>query len=247
MRRNVGSGVVLMVVLLSNVGSAQLYQWRTPPPQLTAQNAEWQFTDEPIVVNGLIYHPTKETRFFDGQIMAQVAVYRSVPVYADVTLEPNSVAYVPVGRNLMRGYERRREGDLAGTQGSRVPAFPVEPVTSIVPREPTSVGVPDLAPASASPSVDLSRGPLAPAAVVKQPPLHLQTVTPPSGMNGIWLEFSGSRWYASGPAVSYSPDRFSEIGMYRGFPVYRDRNGSADHIWVRVSQQGGFVAPYVKR
>jgi hypothetical protein len=69
--------------------------------------------------------------------MSQVGVYRHVPVYADVTLEPHSVVYLPIGRQSMRGYERRREGELAGTTGSRMPAFPVEVASSITtaPRE----------------------------------------------------------------------------------------------------------------
>src|SRR5262245_30353193 len=97
---------VAMVVLCGSV-DAQVYQFRTPPPPVTAQYAEWQVNSEPIIVNSLVYYPTRETRFFDGEIMAQVGVYRSVPVYADVTLEAHSVIYVPVGRNLVRGYERR--------------------------------------------------------------------------------------------------------------------------------------------
>src|SRR5215510_7449951 len=125
-----------LALLLSTTAAAQVYQWRTPPPPASAQYAEWQFNSEPIIVNSVLYHPTRETRFFDGGIMAQVGVYRSVPIYADVTLEPHSVVYVPVGRNLMRGYERRREGELAGTQGSRMPAFPVDILSGITPREP---------------------------------------------------------------------------------------------------------------
>src|SRR5690242_12666863 len=81
---------------------------------------------QPITVNGLAYYPTSETRFFDGRIMAQVDVLQSSPVYSDVTLEPYSVVYVPISRYLVRAYERRRAGELAGTEGSRVPAFPVD-------------------------------------------------------------------------------------------------------------------------
>src|SRR5690349_2787999 len=110
--------VLSLTLLLRTAPVAQVYQWRTPPPPVTAQYAEWQFGNEPIIVNSVLYHPTRETRFFDGEIMTRVGVYRSVPVYADVTLEPHSVVYIPVGRSLMRGYERRREGELAGTQGS---------------------------------------------------------------------------------------------------------------------------------
>ena len=61
---------------------------------------------------------------FDGKVMAPVGVYQRVPVYADVTLEPYSVVYVPVARNQLRVYERRRDGELAATTGSRTPSFP---------------------------------------------------------------------------------------------------------------------------
>src|SRR3954453_13718434 len=105
--------IALMALLLPTIGNAQ--------PPVTAQSAQWQIYSEPIIVNGLIYYPTREMRFFDPRIMTQTGVYQSVPVYADVTLEPHSVLYVPVTRTMMRGYERRREGELAGTQGSRVP------------------------------------------------------------------------------------------------------------------------------
>ena len=58
--------------------------------------------------------------------MMQQGVYQGVPIYADVTLQPFSVVYVPITRSTMRAYERKREGDLAGTTGSRTPSFPVE-------------------------------------------------------------------------------------------------------------------------
>jgi hypothetical protein len=53
-------------------------------------------------------------------------VYEGIPLYEDSTLQPYSVVYAPIGRNLMRPYERRRTGPLAGTTGSRPPSFPIE-------------------------------------------------------------------------------------------------------------------------
>jgi hypothetical protein len=46
-------------------------------------------------------------------------------LYMDTTIEPYSVVLVPVRRGLMQPYERRRQGDLVGTTGSRTPSFPV--------------------------------------------------------------------------------------------------------------------------
>src|SRR5215471_7543735 len=106
------SGIALVVVFtLVKAGSAQVLQAPTPPPPVATEYELWQFNDAPIVVNGVVYYPTRETRFFDGEIMSQVATFRRVPVYADVTFEPHSVVYLPIGRSRMRGYERRREGE----------------------------------------------------------------------------------------------------------------------------------------
>lgn len=241
MRRTVLAGL-LMVVLLPNVGRGQVYQWQTPPPPVTAQYADWQFSDQPIVVNSLVYHPTRETRFFDGKIMAQIGVYERVPVYADVTLEPHSVIYVPVGRNLMRGYERRREGEIAGTVGSRTPAFPVDIPSSIQPRPeplPTPIATP---PSAALPPIER----IEPVSAPRSIPTRIESIPPPTGPNGVWLSYNGERWYNRGSATTFDPNRFTKIGDYRGFSVYRDERGRADEIWVAVVKDGP-VAPYTRR
>ena len=244
--RSIMCGVALsMAVLLPKIGNAQVYQFRTPPPPVTAQYAEWQFNNEPLLVNGLIYFPTRETRFFDGGIMMQVGVYRSVPVYADATLEPYSVIYVPVGRMLMRGYERRRSGELAGTQGSRVPAFPVD-IATPNPPEPISPATLE-AIATRGPEQTAPReAPIVDTLMSIPTRTYVESIRRPSEANGIWLEYRGSRYYSSGPAVNYSSVRFTQIGDYRGFGVYREHNGKPDQIWVRVVADGP-VAPYSKR
>lgn len=234
--------------LVPAVASAQVYQTRTPPPPAAAEYQPWQFNDEAIFVNGVVYYPTRGSRFFDGEIMSQVAVYRRVPVYADVTLEPHSVIYVPIGRNLMRGYERRREGELAGTTGSRTPAFPVDVAS------PSTVEPRDTEPA---PFVDATAvPPPMPLREIATSPVerenipssrtHVESIPQPRGNDGVWLEYAGSRWYSDGAATTFDADRFVEIGNYRGFGVYRDKNRGAEEIWVRVTADGP-VAPYAKR
>jgi hypothetical protein len=64
--------------------------------------------------------------------------------------------------------------------------------------------------------------------------------------NGVWLEFHGARWYSSGPAASFSSDRFERIGDYRGFPVYRDKTSAGDRLWVSVVKDGP-LAPYSRK
>jgi hypothetical protein len=235
--------LVSVAILLPILTSAQVYQWRTPSPPVTAQYAEWQFNNEPVIVNSLVYYPTRENRFFDGEIMAQVGVYRSVPVYADVTLEPHSVIYVPVGRNLMRGYERRREGELAGTEGSRVPAFPVDIPSSI---QPTAAPIP--APIVVPPTTPTLTRELtsAPVTTARAAPTHIESIPGPGRPNGVWLLFDGVRWYSDGPATIFAADRFTKVGEYRGFPVYRQKDGRRDEIWVAVVKDGP-VAPYARR
>jgi hypothetical protein len=240
MRPFVLGGVLSVAVLLPKVGNAQVYQFRTPPPPVTAEFAEWQFNGEAMPFAGLIYFPTRETRFFDGQLMAQVGHFRNVPVYADVTLEPHSVVYVPIGRNLVRAYERRRDRELAGTEGSRPSAFPlVSPSETL--REPQLLGTTG----SAAPSVAReASAPAAPNTAVAR--TRVESVPRPSGINGVWLVFNGSRWYSDGSATALNAERFMKIGEYRGFPVYREKSEPNDRIWVTTLPEGP-IAPYIKR
>jgi hypothetical protein len=251
------AAVLTLAVLLPNLGSAQVYQSKTPSPPVSAQYEAWQFNDEPILVNGLIYYPTRERRFFDGEIMSQVGVYRHVPVYADVTLEPHSVVYLPIGRQSMRGYERRREGELAGTTGSRMPAFPVEVASSIttMPRELRPEVLAPIGTSGTFRTEDAAIPAPAPEVAIEtaeRPNVprpartNIESIPQPRENNGVWLEYAGSRWYSDGPAAVFDPNRFIEIGNYRGFPVYRDKSRGAEEIWVRVVA-GGPVAPYAKR
>jgi hypothetical protein len=246
-------GLVLsMAVLFPKVSSAQAYAFGSPVPEVTAAAADWQMNGEPIIVNGLVYYPTREFRIFDPSVMMQTGVYQGVPIYADVTLQLYSIAYVPVTRSNMRVYERRREGELAGTTGSRTPSFPVEIASdtvranaeraagasgvagtigtagSMVPTPASSVGT------TYVPDRDRSRRP------------RVESIPRPAANNGVWLEFNGAKWFAAGPAASFSPDRFEPIGEYRGFPVYRDKNSRKNEIWVSVVKDGP-VAPYGKR
>jgi hypothetical protein len=268
-------GLFLSVaVLLPKTGNAQVNQFRTAPPEVTAAAADWQVNSEPVIVGGLVYYPTRSFRFFDGQVMAQIGIFERVPVYADTTLEPFSVLYVPVSRDRMREYERRRDHDLAGTTGSRVPAFPVQspsmealrdrPVGSVGTTgtiEPTprlitpDSGVP-LRPAT-EPSAVGTAGTFEPRAASPAGATSRQRRTPsrprlaetaqrPTGANGVWVDFNGARWYADGAATSFAPDRFEPVGEYRGFPVYRDKGAATNEIWVQVVKDGP-LAPYVRR
>jgi hypothetical protein len=126
MRLSIACVVAFLVSAGAKLGTAQVTLLPTPPPQVTAASANWLVNGEPIFYAGEFYYRTGPDVFFDGNVMKRTGVYGGVPLYEDSTLEPYSIVYVPVGRNLMRPYERRRAGQLAGTVGSRTPSFPIE-------------------------------------------------------------------------------------------------------------------------
>src|SRR5437016_843395 len=97
----------------------------TPPPDITAATSDWQLINEPIVVAGDAYDPAGPNIFFNGWTMVKVGSFRGVPVYTDTTLEPSTVVLVPIGRGIMKRYERRRAGAIVGTAGSKPPALPI--------------------------------------------------------------------------------------------------------------------------
>ena len=249
-------------VLFPKTSNAQVFSFRTPPPTVDASGADWQIHSDPIVVSGIVYYPTRGFRMFDGQVMTQVGTFDRVPVYADTTLEPYSVMYVPIGGAKMREYERRRDGELAGTTGSRAPSFPVVVATERAPFEPapgTNRAAIDTADARTDTATVGSTGRTAAAvpdgvgtvgAPDRARPRRslIESIARPSAANGVWLEFDGARWYADGPAATFSPDRFEPVGDYRGFAVYRDRTSKKNEIWIAIVKDGhGPVAPYSRR
>jgi hypothetical protein len=231
--------IVLSAVLLPAAGQAQAFQFRSPVPEVTAAAAAWQVGSEPITVQGLVYLPTREYRPFDGQVMTQVGVYQGVPVYADTTLEVYSLAYVPVGAQRMRTYERVRDRELAGTTGSRTPAFPVRSPGAAEERPVGTAGT--VVPSAVGPmEIVAAPNAVAPARTT------VESIPRPAATSGIWLYFNGGRYYSAGAAVPFSTDRFTLVGQHEGFPVYRDDHGNPDAIWVAVIN-GGPLAPYAKR
>jgi hypothetical protein len=233
MRACVLSLVLSAVVLFPKTGSAQVYEFRSPPPAIDAAAAAWQVDSQLMLFAGLVYSPTREFRLFDAQVMTQIGVFKGVPIYADTTLEPWSVVYVPVGRSRMRTYSRVRE----------VPADARVATDAITVAGAGAIGTASMivpaAPRESAPEPAIDRA--------TPPPARVAAIRPPRATDGVWLEFQGRRWYSDGEAVSYSPDRFIPVGDYHGFPVYRDNTGKQGNvIWVS-SVQDGPLAPYVRR
>ena len=249
MRARTVTAVLFLVTLVPNVGNAQVYAFATPPPQVTASTAWWQLQSVPIEFEGIVYQPTAFVRPFDRNVMTQVGLFEGVPVYADATLEPFSVVFVPVARG-MRQYERERVGALAGTTGSRTPAAPVQPQSAIGAAGPTvGVATPEVAGTTGMPISAARTLPPSHAAAAATPTdrAAVETAVPPRSADGVWIRYDATTWYSSGEAVPFTPERFTRIGSYRGFAVYREGRGdNAQVIWVAVVQDGP-VAPYAKR
>lgn len=232
MRRFTLGWVLFVAVLVPHVGTAQILVRPNPYPQVTAATAVWQVGGEPVFHAGAFYYPAGPTISFDGNIMGQTGTFKDVPIYEDATQTPFSVVYVPIGRNLVRPYERRRESELAGTTGSRTPSFPIQgngettatPERAIIPE--------------AAPSIDTS-GAVA-TVIPSSAPAPRRSV--PTILR-VWVSFQGARWYSSGAAVPYLADRFVKVGVRRGFPIYREKNGRLDEIFL-PSVTGGPVTPY---
>ena len=247
--RGICLGVGLTVaLLLPKVGSAQVSPFRTPAPDVSAGSAVWQINGDPIVVGGLTYYPTRGFRLFDGQVMTQTGMFEGVPVYADTTMELFSELYVPLSGGRMRVYERRRERELAGTTGSHTPTFAVDSPSGATPvaRSATTPGAGGTVGTAGTsvPRAVADRAVLADR--VRPRRTTVITTAPPSGDNGVWLQFDGARWYSNGAAESFSPDRFLPVGEYHGFPVYRDAVSGGDDIWVAVVKDGP-LAPYKRQ
>jgi len=201
-------------------------QFRAPNPDAVAAEADWQINNEPIVAQGLTYYPTRETRMFDGQVMSQIDVYQGVPVYADVSISPFTLAYVPLTTTRMRTYERGPDGERRFISG-RGRADLAVGTSGIEIVEPVIIEAPIEAP-SAPPT-----------------PTRVETIPRPRGTTGVWVEFNGARWYNDGAAQSYTPERFVPAGDYHGFPVYRENGSRADRIWI-ATVNGGPLTPYRK-
>src|SRR5687767_7924618 len=119
------SFVVALLLAAAAPAFGQVVSRPTDPPIVTAENDSWYRLREPVQFAGELYFPAGAAVFFNGNTMVRTGHYNGVPLYADTTIEPYSIIYVPISRGLMQPYEKLRRGDLAGTSGSRTPSFPV--------------------------------------------------------------------------------------------------------------------------
>jgi len=240
--------VVAVLLTAAAPAFAQVVSRPTDAPIVTAENDSWYRLREPLQFAGDLYFPAGAAVFFDGNTMVRTGHYNGVPLFADTTIEPYSIVYVPIGRGVMQPYERVRGGVLAGTTGSRTPSFPMRtareshdlPMAAVSPTAlPQAVGslgtfTPDAG--------DVGTRGVTRRAEATAPPATFATLRRPESNDGIWLAFMGRKWVSAGPAVPLRADAFMRVGEHAGFPVFA-RQGLNEEI-IYLPTRSGYVAPY---
>jgi len=226
--------------------TAQTMLQPTPKPIFTADNEVWYQAGVPITFAGNIYYPAGAIVHFNANEMVRSGHYQGIPLYTRTTVEPYSIVFVPLYGGLMQPYERRRAGDVADTAGSMAPSFPVVrsaeqsnmeyvPGAGMVQAQapPSQLGAivertplePTDRPEAASSSVGTVGG------EPSRPVGPLVTAKRPEGLNGVFVEYNGRRYFADGRASEFEAGSFTRIGEYHGFAVYR-RDAESDTIYI---------------
>ena len=188
---------------IATAAAAQVTMRPTPAPLVTAEREAWYLKGDPISYGGQLYYPAGAQVYFNGNEMVQSGSFAGVPLFVRTTIEPGSLIYVPVGGGLLQPYERLRSGDLAGTVGSRTPSFPVALSPEPLPSTAQAAGPPmagtvvltreDPTP----PPIEETPRPIATSGRAQpvQEPMHVRIGERPTGLNAIYIEFQGRRWF----------------------------------------------------
>ncbi len=236
--------IVAGALVISIPAVAQVNSRPTDPPIVSAENDAWYRLGEPVVVSGEFYYPAGPVTFFNGNVMVRVGHYDGVPLYADTTLEPHSIVFVPIGRGQMQPYERLRTGDLAGTSGSRLPSFPGR--SDRLPREIASIpALPPVPQAVGTISAVTPERPVGTTGIelgapVMPPPQRGKPFT----YDSVSVQFMGEKWVMAGPSMEM-PAGLAQIAEYKGFPVYA-REGQ-QNVRIYLPLTAGRVAPFVPK
>ena len=137
------SFVVALMLTAAAPAFGQVMSRPTDPPIVTAENDSWYRLREPVQFAGELTTPPARPSSSTATRWSEQGTTTEYPLYADTTIEPYSIVYVPIGRGVMQPYERVRGGALAGTTGSRAPAFPMRsagdsrdlPIAAVSPTE----------------------------------------------------------------------------------------------------------------
>jgi hypothetical protein len=253
----------LLLFLAPAAAPAQALWQPAPQPTITAENESWYQAGDPIIWSGAYYYKAGAARHFDPHQMVRSGSYQGIPLYIDPTVAPYDQVLVPLPGGLMQPYERQRGGALAGTTGNIIPtippvgiaearaaaANPAAPEVYALPQAPGPFGLehayetPVIRPPASTIIVTQAPAPVGTAGTnVGSAAVRETTARRPVGIDAIWVQFDGRRWYADGPTLAYSADAFTSIGTYHGFPVYR-RDGDPSRVYI-PSVPGGPLAPY---
>ncbi len=200
----------VILTLIPCVAAAQPVWQPAQAPTVTAEKTSWYLSREPITVNGELFYPSGPIEFFNRQQMVRRGSFNGIPLYIDIALQPDSIVFVPLSGERVQAYRRPQPGVLITTTGSSGAALPA--VTEASPTVPQPVGTSG-------------------RVTVVTPAPRVSTLNPPTGLNGLWINFDGRRWFSAGKAIDYDAASLTRIGTYHGWNVYT-RNGDASIIYV---------------
>ena len=250
--------IAASLVLIPSAARAQMIWQPAPAPLVTADNTSWFVAGDPVEWNGDRYYPGGAVQFFNAFQMVRAGSFKGIPLYTDTTLQPNSIVFVPLSGARMQPYERTIPGMVAGMTGSRPPVVVAEigpysappdglkqaaapptfaPAYDVVMLESNASITP--APAAVGTSGRSVPAPAARASAAASP--RTSTLRKPTGVNGIWINFDGRRWFSGGKAIDYDAATLSQIGTYHGWSVYT-RNGDSSTIYIPSTP--GRLTPY---
>ena len=254
--------VIAALFLIPGATAAAQVTWQpTPPPVVTAENETWYRAGDPIEWSGDLYYPAGPPVFFNRYQMVRAGSYRGIPLYTDTTQTPYSFVLVPIGGDRLQPYERLRGGALAGTTGTSAPSFPTEvggegdnlaaqierqaPGPAMMARA-YDVGPPPETTSTTQAVGTTGRVTVAGSAASRSLALpgRIDSAIPPRGVNGIWVNYNGARWFESGMAAAFDERTFTPVGTYNCFTVYERRR---DPSTIYIESTPGRLAPYKRR
>lgn len=235
----------IFIVCAGVSAGAQINYRPTPPPLVTADAESWYLAGTPVMFEGNIYYPAGPQIYFLPTEMVRSGFFRGIPLYTRTTIEAFSIVYVPLAGALMQPYERRREGELAGTVGSSTPMFPVAVATES-PVELEYMPLPDYRQPDTYGAVGTAGMTAGAAGSTAVDPSTTRWPVPAvrrGSVNSIFIRFDGRRWFSEGAPVRFDASRMARAGEHEGMAVY----ASADKRTIYVPVLRGssdFVTPY---
>lgn len=233
-RRAQRAVLTALLTVIPCAAAAQTVWQPAQVPTVTAEKTSWYLASEPLSINGELYYPAGAVQFFNRFQMVRSGSFNGIPLYMDPGFQPDTTVFVPLSGERMQPYQRRQPGMLVGTTGSVAPLPAVAGAQA-----PASDLFRQVADASAPQPVGTSgRVTAAPA------PGGVSTLNPPTGLNGLWINFDGRRWFSAGKAIGYDAATLTRVGTYHGWNVYT-RNG--DRTTIYIPAVPGKLSPYKVR